>query len=72
LSAIKELLDPIILPKVVKVKQKFERRTIPDIAKELLNRLKENKGFAAIKNGQKIAVVVAELPPAAKGQDINL
>ncbi len=58
MSTINELLDPIIIPKVVKVKQKFERQTIPDIAKGLLDRLVEKQVLAAVKKGQKIAVAV--------------
>lgn len=58
LSAIDELLARIVIPKIVKVRQKFERPTIKDVAGELSDRLKEKKALAAIKRGQKIAIAV--------------
>lgn len=58
MSTVDELLDKMIIPKMVKVKQKFERPIIPDIAKELSNRLAEEKALDAIKQGQKIAIAV--------------
>lgn len=58
MSTVDELLDKLVIPKMVKVRQKFERPIITDIAGELLNRLNEKKVLAAIKKGQKIAVAV--------------
>lgn len=58
MGTVDELLEKIIIPKMVKVKQKFERPVIRDVAKELSKGLAEKKVLEAIKKGQKIAVAV--------------
>ncbi len=58
MSTVDELLNPIIIPKMVRVRQKFERHIIHDIAGELSERLAEKKTLSLIKKGQKIAVAV--------------
>lgn len=58
MAIIYELLGKMVIPKILKVKQRFERPIIADIAGELSNRLNQKKVFAAIKKGQKIAVAV--------------
>ncbi|MGE5606562.1 MAG: lactate racemase domain-containing protein [Bacteroidota bacterium] len=58
MSTVDQLLEKIVIPKMVKVKQKFERPVITDIAKELSSGLAEKKVLEGIKKGQKIAVAV--------------
>jgi hypothetical protein len=58
LSTVDQLLEKIVVPKMVKVRQKFERPVITDIAKELSNGLAGKKVLEGIKKGQKIAVAV--------------
>ncbi len=58
MGTVDQLLTKIVIPKMVKVKQKFERPVITDIAGELSNGLAEKKVLAGIEKGQKIAVAV--------------
>ncbi|WP_371377153.1 lactate racemase domain-containing protein [Sporomusa aerivorans] len=58
MSTINRLLDPIVVPKVVKVKQTFERPVIHDVLGEFKSRLAAKSVMSQIKPGQKIAVAV--------------
>ncbi len=56
MSTIDSLLDSIPLPKMVRVKQRFERPVIADVAGELSARLAAAKAFAGLKPGQTVAI----------------
>ena len=58
MSTIDNLLDPIAIPRMVKVKQTFERPVIRDVVGEFRAKLAAKKVMAAIKPGQNIAVGV--------------
>ena len=58
MSTIDNLLDPIAIPRMVKVKQTFERPVISDVVGEFRAKLAAKKVMAAIKPGQNIAVGV--------------
>lgn len=54
MSQISEILDPIELPEIIKVRQKFEHRELQDVRSVLLEKL-ESKGLD-IRPGQRIAI----------------
>jgi len=56
MSTIDNLLDPIAIPKMVKVRQTFERPVIQDVIGELAVNLAEKNVLASIKPGQEIAI----------------
>jgi hypothetical protein len=56
LSTIDYLLDGITIPRLIKVRQTFERPRIADVEAELVQRLRASGALAKIKRGQKIAV----------------
>ncbi len=56
MSTIDNLLDNIILPKMVRVKQRFERPVIADVAGELTAKLAAAKALASVKPGQTVAI----------------
>jgi hypothetical protein len=56
MSAIDELLAPIPIPRMVKVRQIFPRPVIGDIEAELSRKLREGGYFANIRPGWKVAV----------------
>ncbi|MDR3564302.1 MAG: lactate racemase domain-containing protein [Negativicutes bacterium] len=56
MSTIDRLLDPIAIPKVVKVRQIFERPVISDPIRELTAKLAAKDVMAQIKPGQEIAI----------------
>jgi hypothetical protein len=58
MSTIDNLLDPIAIPRMVKVKQTFERPIILDVVGEFRAKLGAKKALAAVKHGQNIAVGV--------------
>ena len=58
MSTIDNLLDPIAIPRMVKVKQTFERPVIRDVVGEFRAKLAAKKALAVIKPGQSIAVGV--------------
>jgi hypothetical protein len=58
MSTIDNLLDPIAIPRMVKVKQTFERPVIRDVIGEFRAGLRASKVMDAIKPGQNIAVGV--------------
>lgn len=67
MSTIDDLLDPIAVPKVVKVRQAFERPVVSDVIGELAARLAAKNVLAGIKPGQQIAITcgsrgIANLP----------
>ena len=58
MSTIDNLLDPIAIPRMVKVKQTFDRPVIRDVIGEFKAKLSAKKVLATIKPGQTIAVGV--------------
>jgi hypothetical protein len=58
MSTIDNLLDPIAIPRMVKVKQSFERPVINDVVGEFRAKLAAGKALTAVKSGQNIAVGV--------------
>ena len=58
MSTIDNLLDPIAIPRMVKVQQRFERPVISDVIGEFTSRLAAKNAMSAIQPGQKIAVAV--------------
>jgi len=58
LNTIDRLLDPIPLPKVFKIKQRFERSIIDDVESELRAKLGQRGVLARIKKNQRIAITV--------------
>lgn len=58
MSTIDNLLDPIVIPRMVTVKQAFERPVISDVISEFESRLAAKNVIAKFKPGQKIAVAV--------------
>ena len=58
MSAIDNLLDNIPIPRMVTVKQRFERPVIADVAKELMAKLSAANVLAKIKPGQTVAIAV--------------
>lgn len=58
MSTIDRLLDPIVIPKVIRVRQKFDRPTIPDVAGDLRTKLQASSAMDKIKPGQAVAVTV--------------
>lgn len=58
MSTIDRLLDPIAIPRMVKVHQTFELPTLNDVVGELMAKLKEKKALTAIKPGHKVAIAI--------------
>lgn len=58
MSTIDRLLDPIVIPRMVKVRQTFERPIINDVVGELKAKLLAKNILAKILPGQKIAIAV--------------
>jgi hypothetical protein len=58
LSTIDELLDPIPIPRLVRVRQIFERPVIEDAEAALLSRLQAGGFLAGIRRGSRIAIGV--------------
>jgi hypothetical protein len=56
LSTIDNLLDGIPIPRLIKVRQTFERPGIADLEAELVKKLRGSGALAKVKRGQKIAV----------------
>ena len=56
MSSIDSLLDPISLPMMVEVCQKFERPIVEDMEKEILEQIETRKLLASLKPGQSVAV----------------
>jgi len=66
-STIDSLLEGIPLPRMVKVRQTFDRPRVVDVEGELVRKLRESGALAKVKPGQKIAVTagsrgIASLP----------
>ncbi len=57
-SVVKKLLCDMPIPRMVKVRQRFERPKIEDVASELVKKLKDKGVFSAIKPGQSVAIGV--------------
>ena len=53
-----QLLDPISLPKVIKVRQHFEKPVIADIEKEFLDKLHQRGVLTQIEKGWRVAIAV--------------
>jgi hypothetical protein len=58
MSTIDNLLDPIPLPRVVKVRQRFDRPVVAAPEAELVSRLRAKGVLGAVKKGMSIAVTV--------------
>jgi hypothetical protein len=71
MSTIDKLLDPIPIPRLVKVRQSFERPQVTDVAGELVKQLRAGGALAQVKAGDRIAVTagsrgIAGLPLVLK------
>lgn len=71
MSSIDKLLDPIPVPRMVKIHQKFDRPIVNDVGMELMNKLKEQQISSKISDGMKVAIAVgsrgvANLPVMVK------
>lgn len=58
MSTIDRLLDPVAIPKVIRVRQKFDRPNIKDVVAELKNKLAAKDILAKIKPGQTVAITI--------------
>ena len=58
MSTIDRLLDPIVIPKLFRVRQKFDRPVIHDVVEELKSKLHAKDVLAKIKPGQKVAITI--------------
>ena len=59
MSSIDRLLDPVAIPRMIRVRQKFERPVLADdAATELRNRLKDTNVLSRIEAGQTVAITV--------------
>ena len=56
MGTIDNLLDPIPIPRMVKVRQSFERPQVADVAGELVRKLKAAGAFARVKAGDRVAI----------------
>jgi Lactate racemase N-terminal domain len=56
MSTIDRLLDPIPIPRLVKVRQSFERPQVADVAGELVHKLGAAAAFARVKKGDRVAI----------------
>lgn len=67
---IEEILKPVAVPKVIRIRQMLEETEIADVENEIVNRLKNCEGFASIGRGQRIAITAGSR--AIHGIDIIL
>ncbi len=58
MSAIDQLLDGIKIPRMVRVRQTFERPVVEDVEAELVNQLERKEASSLIKPGQRVAIGV--------------
>ena len=58
MCTIDRLLDPIAIPKVIRVRQKFARPRITDVAAELTDKLQIKQVLAKIRPGQTVAITI--------------
>ncbi|MDF2501789.1 MAG: hypothetical protein K0Q77_2503 [Anaerosporomusa subterranea] len=58
MSTIDRLLDPIAIPKVIRIRQRFDRPVIADVVAELKSKLQAKDIFAKIQPGQTVAITV--------------
>jgi hypothetical protein len=58
MSTIDRLLDTIAIPKVIRVRQKFDRPVMDDVVTELKNRLVAKNTLSKIQPGQTVAITV--------------
>ena len=56
MSTIDRLLDPIPIPRLVKVRQSFERPKVADVAGELVRQLQASGAFSRVKAGDRVAI----------------
>jgi hypothetical protein len=56
MSTIDRLLDPIPIPRLVKVRQSFERPQVADVAGELVAKLRAGGTLARVKAGDRVAI----------------
>jgi hypothetical protein len=56
MSTIDRLLDPIPVPRLVKVRQSFERPQVADVAGELVAKLRAGGTLARVKAGDRVAI----------------
>lgn len=57
-SAIDQLLDPVFIPKVIKVRQHFSRPTVADVADEVRKQLFVSQALQSVRPGQRVAIAV--------------
>ncbi len=72
MSIIEELLEPISIPKMIKIRQHFDVKEISDTALEVQKVLQESDAMKKIKPGDKVAIAagsrgVADLPIFSEG-----
>ena len=53
-----QLLDPIFMPKIMKVRQHFDKPVIPDVAAEFIAKLQQRRVLEAIAPGGRVAIAV--------------
>ncbi|MDR3591169.1 MAG: lactate racemase domain-containing protein [Negativicutes bacterium] len=58
MSAIDRLLDPIAIPEVIRIRQKFERPVIADVVAELKAKLQAKTALENIRPGQTVAITI--------------
>ncbi|MHB1651762.1 MAG: nickel pincer cofactor-dependent isomerase, group 22 [Desulfitobacteriaceae bacterium] len=58
MSTIDRILEDVKLPRMVKVKQSFDRPVLENIEESLLNRLGEKKALDRVHSGQRVAIAV--------------
>lgn len=58
MSTIDRLLDPVAIPRVIRVRQKFDRPYIEDVVSELKNKLAAKDILSKIKPGQTVAITI--------------
>ena len=56
MSSVDQLLDPIALPKVVPVRQRFDRQRLADIEGEITRQLADGGYFSSLRKGQHVAI----------------
>ncbi|MDR1732289.1 MAG: lactate racemase domain-containing protein [Synergistaceae bacterium] len=56
MSAVDSLLDPVPVPKIVKVRQIFERPKVENVEEEVARKLRDSGALNAVKPGWKVAI----------------
>ncbi|MFD2670315.1 lactate racemase domain-containing protein [Marinicrinis sediminis] len=58
MNILSELLEPIPVPRMVRIRQRFDQTKLNDPARELADKLASSASLQEIKSGQKVAVAV--------------